>query len=73
MSPNLCTKILPYTTDGEVAILLDSTYIELNEDLYDEMDLHKYYFDTKIKTKYGIAASRLIFAIKRCCSNHSFL
>ena len=33
---DVCTKILPYTTDGEVSILLDNTYIELNETLYDE-------------------------------------
>lgn len=32
---NVCTKILPYTTDGEIAILLDDTYIELDEELYD--------------------------------------
>lgn len=32
---NVCTKILPYTTDGEVAILLDETYAELSEKLYD--------------------------------------
>lgn len=32
---NVCTKILPYTTDGEVAIELDDTYVELEEDLYD--------------------------------------
>ena len=32
---NVCTKILPYTTDGETSILLDNTYVELNEDLYD--------------------------------------
>lgn len=32
---NVCTKILPYTTDGEVAILLDETYVELEETLYD--------------------------------------
>lgn len=31
----VCTKILPYTTDGEVAITLDSTYVELSETLYD--------------------------------------
>lgn len=33
----VCTKILPYTTDGEKAILLDETYVELNENLYDEV------------------------------------
>lgn len=32
---NVCTKILPYTTDGEVAILLDDTYRQLDEILYD--------------------------------------
>lgn len=32
---NVCTKILPYTTDGDVAIELDETYVELAEDLYD--------------------------------------
>lgn len=32
---DVCTKILPYTTDGETAILLDDNYIELEEQLYD--------------------------------------
>lgn len=32
---NVCTKLLPYTTNGEVAILLDETYVELEEELYD--------------------------------------
>jgi phage minor structural protein len=32
---DVCTKILPYTTNGEVAILLDETYVELAEQLYD--------------------------------------
>lgn len=32
---DVCTKILPYTTDGEVAILLDETYVELSEPMYD--------------------------------------
>ena len=31
----VCTKILPYTTNGEVAILLDETYVELAEQMYD--------------------------------------
>ena len=31
----VCTKILPSTTNGEVAILLDETYVELAEQLYD--------------------------------------
>lgn len=32
---NVCTKILPYTTDGETSILLDETYVELGKALYD--------------------------------------
>jgi phage minor structural protein len=32
---NVCTKILPYTTDGDVAIELDEVYVELAEQLYD--------------------------------------
>lgn len=32
---DVCTKILPYTTDGENAILLDDSYVELSEELYD--------------------------------------
>lgn len=32
---NVCTKLLPYTTDGEVSILLDETYVELADKLYD--------------------------------------
>lgn len=32
---DVCTKILPYTTNGEVAILLEETYIELDEPIYD--------------------------------------
>lgn len=31
----VCTKLLPYTTDGEVAILLDDTYVSLDSDIYD--------------------------------------
>lgn len=32
---NVCTKILPYTTANKVAVLLDETYVELDEQLYD--------------------------------------
>ena len=32
---DVCTKILPSTTNGEVAILLDETFIEVAEHLYD--------------------------------------
>ena len=32
---DVCTKILPTTTNGEVAILLDETFVEIEEPLYD--------------------------------------
>lgn len=32
---NVCTKILPFTTDGDNSVTLDNTYIELEEKLYD--------------------------------------
>jgi len=31
----VCTKVLPYTTDGESAIMLDDTYVSTTEQLYD--------------------------------------
>ena len=31
----VCTKLLPYTTNGETAILLDETYVETESQLYD--------------------------------------
>lgn len=31
----VCTKILPYTTDGDNVVMLDSTYVSLAEQLYD--------------------------------------
>ena len=32
---DVCTKILPSTTDGQTAILLDEVYVEIGEQLYD--------------------------------------
>lgn len=31
---NVCTKLLPYTVNGDVTITLDEPYVELNENLY---------------------------------------
>lgn len=31
----VCTKLLPYTTNGEIAITLDEPYVSISEDLYD--------------------------------------
>ena len=32
---NVCTKVLPYTTDGEIAVMLDDTYVSIADQLYD--------------------------------------
>ena len=32
---DVCTKILPYTTDGESAIMLDDPYVSIAEQIYD--------------------------------------
>ena len=32
---NVCTKLLPYATDGDTIITLDNPYVELDEKLYD--------------------------------------
>lgn len=45
----VCTKILPYTTDGEVAITLDDPYVELEEDLYTEVYTKVIKFDNELK------------------------
>lgn len=45
----VCTKILPYTTDGEVAITLDDPYVELGEDLYTEVYTKVIKFDNELK------------------------
>lgn len=46
---DVCTKILPYTTDGETSILLDNTYVELDEDLYDIPHTKVIKFENKLK------------------------
>lgn len=55
---NVCTKLLPYVTDGDVTITLDPLYVELEEDLYDipftktlkfETDLKKDDFATEVE------------------------
>ena len=45
---DVCTKILPYTTDGEVAITLDDPYVELGEDLYTEVYTKVIKFDNEL-------------------------
>lgn len=46
---DVCTKLLAYTTDGEVAISLDDTYVSLDEDLYDIPYSKIVKFENKLK------------------------
>ena len=61
---NVCTKILPYTTDGEVAVLLDNTYIELDEDLYDETYTKVVKFDNDFEKENYETEEEFLSAIK---------
>lgn len=46
---DVCTKILPYTTDGETSILLDEPFITLDEELYDEVYTKVIKFENELK------------------------
>lgn len=46
---DVCTKILPYTTDGENSILLDEPFIILEEELYDEVYTKVIKFENELK------------------------
>lgn len=46
---DVCTKILPYTTDGETSILLDEPFIILEEDLYNEVYTKVIKFENELK------------------------
>jgi phage minor structural protein len=48
---DVCTKILPYTTNGEVAITLDETYVEVAEQLYDIPYTKVVQFDNEFKVE----------------------
>lgn len=66
---NVCTKILPYITDGELTITLDNPYVELSEVVYDipftkslkfEFDKKKEDFSTE--ADYVSAAKEWLYA-----------
>lgn len=61
---NVCTKILPYTTDGEVAILLDDTYVSLEEELYDIPYTKVIKFENILNKKDYSAEEEFIIATK---------
>lgn len=61
---DVCTKILPYTTDGDSAILLDNSYIELEEDLYDEVYTKVVKFDNELEKEDFATEEEYIIATK---------
>lgn len=61
---NVCTKILPYTTDGETSILLDDTYVELSEELYDIPYTKVVKFENKLKKEDFSSYEEFLIATK---------
>ena len=61
---NVCTKILPYTTDGETSILLDDTYVELTEELYDIPYTRVVKFENKFKQEDFSSYEEFLIATK---------
>lgn len=61
---NVCTKILPYTTDGETSILLDDTYVELSEELYDIPYTKVVKFENKFKKEDFSSYEEFLIATK---------
>ena len=61
---NVCTKILPYTTDGETAIMLDDTYVELSEELYDIPYTKVVKFENKLKQEDFSSYEEFLIATK---------
>lgn len=61
---NVCTKILPYTTDGNTTIQLDEIYIELEKKLYDIPYSKTVKFDNVYKEKDFASREEFISATK---------
>lgn len=61
---DVCTKILPYTTDGQNEILLDDTYIELDEELYDETYTRVVKFENEFKIEDFASEEEFLTATK---------
>ena len=61
---DVCTKLLPYTTDGEVAILLDDPYMTLEEELYDLVYTKVVKFENELKAEDYATNEEFITATK---------
>lgn len=68
---DVCTKILPYTTNGEVAITLDEPYIELDEDLYDMTYTKVVKFENELNIEDFASEEEYMTAIKNWLENQA--
>ena len=61
---NVCTKILPYATDGNTTITLEQPYVELNESLYDIPFTKTLKFEHSLKKEDYSTEEAFVLAIK---------
>ena len=61
---NVCTKILPYATDGDTTITLEQPYVELNESLYDIPFTKTLKFEHSLKKEDYSTEEAFVLAIK---------
>ena len=66
---NVCTKILPYTTDRDIAITLDDVYVETVEQLYDIPFSKVVKFENEIDKKEFETEDEYISAVKEWLGN----
>ena len=66
---NVCTKILPYTTDRDIAITLDDVYVETEEQLYDIPFSKVVKFENEIDKKEFETEDEYISAVKEWLGN----
>lgn len=68
---DVCTKIMPYTTNGEVAILLDDTYVELAEPMYDIPYTKVVQFDNEFDAETFATEEEYLYAVKSWLKNQA--
>ena len=68
---NVCTKLLPYATDGDTTITLDQPYIDLSETLYDIPFTKTLKFEHSLKKEDYSTEAEFISAIKEWLKNEA--
>ena len=62
---DVCTKILPYATDGDTTITLDQSYVELSENIYDIPFTKALKFEHSLKKEDFTTEAEFISAVKQ--------